>query len=117
MSPPNPASPVYAELLDLLHQAVTIEQALMLQYLYAAFPLKKKYEALRGQGWLSEHYDLLGITIEEMRHLHLVSLLLARLKQSPQLKPLAFPFELKRYGLKMDLHWLDSQRLAQYVFV
>ena len=67
---PEKTDSTYAELVERLKRATDIEQALMAQYLYAAFAIRPKYESLRGLGGISGHYNLLGVAIEEMRHLH-----------------------------------------------
>ena len=111
------ADDTYKNLVDLLGEVLNIEYALMVQYLYAAFSIKPEYEAVRGQGAISEHYDLLGIAIEEMRHLHIASLLLSRLKSPPHIVPLSFPFKSYYYPFLMELKPLSAKTLAQYIYV
>jgi hypothetical protein len=117
--PPGPenAYSVYTELVQRLTRAVDIEQALMAQYLYAAFAIKPKYENLRGRGRISEHYDLLGVAVEEMRHLHIASLLLAKLGVRPNVGLVSFPFDFNPYRFKLELKPLSAETLAQYVYI
>src|SRR5262249_18304782 len=54
------------ELVRLLREACTVEHALMLQYLYAAFSIRPAYAELAGAAAPGAH-DLIGVAIQEMQ--------------------------------------------------
>src|SRR5262249_52689510 len=90
----------YLELVRLLREACTVEHALLLQYLYAAFSVKPAYARLTGAGAPGAH-DLIGVAIQEMQHLGSVNRLLVRLGAAPSLVPLEFPLEPDIYPFEL----------------
>jgi hypothetical protein len=103
------------ELVRLLREACTVEHALMLQYLYAAFSIKPAYSALVGGGAPGAH-DLIGVAIQEMQHLGAVNRLLVSLGAAPNLLSLEFPFEPDIYPFEFNLEPLSRNSLAKYVY-
>ncbi|HKA43600.1 MAG TPA: ferritin-like domain-containing protein [Burkholderiales bacterium] len=103
------------ELVRLLREACTVEHALMLQYLYAAFSVKPAYARLTGAGAPGAH-DLIGVAIQEMQHLGSVNRLLVRLGAAPSLVPLEFPLEPDIYPFELSLEALGPRTLAKYVY-
>jgi hypothetical protein len=116
--PSQPLSP-HDELVRLLQEATTIEHAIMVQYLYAAFSIKSKYEKLRGDRCsISDSSNLLGIAIQEMRHLHIGNLMLIALGAKPNLRPPGFPFKTNKiYPFDLVLSGLSAESMSQYLFV
>src|SRR5258708_15418485 len=77
-------SRAYPDLVRRLRKAAEVEQALMLQYLYAAFSLKPAYlgvVASRAPGTV----DLTSVAIQKMQHLVTVNRLLVALGIGPTL--------------------------------
>lgn len=105
----------YLELLRLLREASEIEHALMLQYLYAAFSVRPKYRALRGEG-NPNSTDLLGIAVQEMKHLGSVNRMLVALGAAPNLMPQDFPYEPDIYPFEFTLEPLSRHSLAKYIY-
>jgi Ferritin-like len=105
----------YLELVRLLREACTVEHALLLQYLYAAFSVKPAYSGLVGEGAPSAH-DLVGVAIQEMQHLSAVNQLLFSLGAAPNLVPVEFPIEPDIYPFEMSLEPLTRASLAKYVY-
>jgi len=105
----------YLELVRLLREACTVEHALLLQYLYAAFSVKPAYSGLVGSGAPGAH-DLIGVAVQEMQHLGAVNRLLVTLGASPNLVPLEFPFEPDIYPFELNLEPLTRASLAKYVY-
>lgn len=105
----------HLELIRLLREACSVEHALMLQYLYAAFSVKPAYAALAGAGAPSTH-DLLGVAVQEMQHLGAVNRLLVTLGAAPNLLSVDFPFEPEIYPFEFNLEPLNRSSLAKYVY-
>ena len=105
----------YLELVRLLREACTVEHALLLQYLYAAFSVKPTYSELVGAGAPGAH-DLIGVAIQEMQHLSAVNQLLFSLGAAPNLVSLEFPLEPDIYPFEMSLEPLTRASLAKYVY-
>lgn len=107
------------ELIQQLHEAAEIENALMLQYLVAAFSVKvPKYKSLVGFGHRTpgSTHTLLGVAIEEMMHLDTVNKLLVELGASPNLVRQDMPYEPQYYPFQFELTNLSKRRLAQFVY-
>ena len=103
------------ELVRLLREAAEIEHSLMLQYLYAAYSLKPKYQTLIGTG-APNASDLLGVAIQEMQHLMDVNRLLVELGASPVFIRQDFPYEPDIYPFQLNLEPLSRKSLAKYTF-
>jgi len=106
----------YLELLRLVRDATEIEHALMLQYLYAAFTVKPKYEKLVGDPGTPNASTLLGVAIQEMQHLTVVNGFLVALGGAPNLLVQEFPFDPDIYPFTFNLEPLSRPGLAKYVF-
>ena len=110
--------PVFAdarlELVRLLREAANIEHALLVQYLYAGFSVKERYRTLRG-GPVNASGTLLGIAVQEMRHLARVNELLVALGALPNLDRLDFPITSGVYPFKLELEPLTRTSVAKYV--
>lgn len=103
------------ELLRLLHGAAEIEHALLVQYLYAAFSVKPAYAAVAGPvSGRATH--LLGVAIQEMRHLQTVNQLLLALGTAPSLSVPELPYEPAIYPFPLRLEQLTRASLARYVY-
>ena len=106
----------YLELIRLLREASEIEHSLMIQYLFAAYSLKPRYEALVGPPEPSSD-GLLGIAIQEMQHLAVVNKLLVALGSGPNLNRQDFPYEPDIYPFPLSLERLTRSSLARYAYV
>jgi len=106
----------YLELIRLLKEASEIEHSLMIQYLFAAFSLKPKYQALVGSPEPGSN-GLLSIAIQEMQHLASVNKLLVALGSSPNLDQQDFPHEPDIYPFPLNLERLSRSSLARYAYV
>ncbi len=106
----------YLELIRLLKEASEIEHSLMIQYLFAAFTLKPKYQALAGPPEPSSD-GLLGIAIQEMQHLATVNKLMVALGSGPNLDRQDFPHEPDIYPFPLSLERLTRSSLARYTYV
>jgi rubrerythrin len=106
----------HLELIRLLKEASEIEHSLMIQYLFAAFSLKPKYQALVGPPVPSSD-GLLGIAIQEMQHLAIVNRLLVALGAGPNLDRQDFPHEPDIYPFPLNLERLTRASLARYTYV
>lgn len=106
----------YVELLRLVRDATEIEHALMLQYLYAAFAVKPKYEKLVGDPGTPNASTLVGVAIQEMQHLAVVNGFLVALGGAPNLMVQEFPFDPDIYPFTFNLEPLSRAGLAKYVF-
>jgi photosystem II stability/assembly factor-like uncharacterized protein len=102
----------------LLQAAAEVEHALLVQYLYAAYSLKKptaftdpqQREAVRSwSDWLA------GIAREEMGHLLTVQNLLLLLDKRPNFEREDFPQIPNLYPFRMQLEPLTHRSLAKYV--
>jgi hypothetical protein len=63
-----------------VRQASEIEHALLVQYLYASFSVKARYQAVIGTGG-GDSISLVGVAVQEMHHLARVNELLTDLHQ------------------------------------
>jgi len=106
----------YLELIRLLKEASEIEHSLMIQYLFAAFSLKPKYQALAGPPEPSGA-GLIGIAIQEMQHLAIVNKLSVALGSGPNLDRQDFPYEPDIYPFQLSLERLTRSSLARYTYV
>lgn len=105
----------WIELMRLLHEAAEVEHSLMIQYLYAAFSIKKDYQKIIGYGAPGSN-DLLGVAIQEMQHLGKVNQLLVALGAAPTLIREDFPYEPEIYPFVFNLEPLSHGSLAKYVW-
>lgn len=106
----------YLELLRLLREAAEIEHALMVQYLYAAFTVRPEYaEKLQGATSASAR-NLMGVAIQEMKHLGAVNRLLVALGATPCMERQDFPYELDIYPFPFHLERLTAESLAKYTW-
>ena len=106
----------YLELLRLLREAAEIEHALMLQYLFCAFTLRKPFADLGGHGSATAD-NMIGVAIQEMQHLGAVNRLLVSLGSCPHLDRQDFPYEPDMYPFVFELEPLSRSALAKYVYV
>ena len=108
------ASP-YLELVRLLKESSEIEHALMVQYLYASFSIKPKFQSLAGIAYPGSK-TLLGVAIQEMKHLHSVNKFLIKLGVLPNLNRQDFPYEPDIYPFEFNLEPLSLKSSAKYVY-
>jgi hypothetical protein len=106
----------YLEFVRLLHEATNIEHALLVQYLYAAFSVKDAYVGIVGAGLGGDAQSLLGVAIQEMRHLASVNGILLALGASPNLERLDFPIHADIYPFPLELRALSLETLARYIY-
>ncbi|WP_435019122.1 ferritin-like domain-containing protein [Tundrisphaera sp. TA3] len=106
----------HLELIRLLKEASEIEHTLLVQYLYAVFSLKPKYDLVAGSFFRNSN-DLSGVTVEEMKHLNQVNQLLVIVGGSPNLLRQDFPYEPDIYPFELNLEPLSPKTLAKYVYV
>jgi rubrerythrin len=102
------------ELTRLLREAANIEHALMVQYLFAAFSVKDRYQDLAG-GPVESSGALIGVAVQEMRHLARVNELLVALAAQPNLDREDFPIRTDVYPFALELEPLTRSSLAKYV--
>lgn len=105
----------YLELLRLLREAAEIEHALMVQYLYAAFGVRREYLKLRG-GSSASARNLMGVAIQEMKHFDDVNRLLVALGGTPCMERQDFPYESDIYPFPFHLERLSPMSLAKYTW-
>jgi hypothetical protein len=105
----------YLELVRRLREAAEVEQALMLQYLYAAFSLKPAYMAVISS-CTPGSIDLTGVAIQKMQHLVTVNRLLVALGVGPTLLQEEFPYDLDVYPFECILEPLSHKSLAKYLY-
>jgi len=106
----------HLELLRLTRDATEIEHALLLQYLYAAFAVKPRYDKLIGSPGDPTASSLLGVAIQEMQHLTVVNGFLVALGGAPNLLAQEFPFDPDIYPFTINLEPLSRPALAKYVY-
>ncbi len=106
----------HLELIRLLKEASEIEHSLMIQYLFAAYTTKPRFQAIVGPAVPSSD-GLLGIAIQEMQHLAVVNKLLVALGSSPNLETQDFPYEIDIYPFPITLERLSRDSLARYTYV
>jgi len=102
----------------LLNSAAEVEHALLVQYLYAAYSLKKPTDVTDPQqkAALKRWADLLlGVAREEMGHLMTVQNLLLLTGNSLNFEREDFPQIPHLYPFKMQLEPLQQSSLAKYV--
>lgn len=103
----------------LLDTAAEIEQALMLEYLYAAYSLKDSSDSsltVEQRNAINEWRRLVVDTaVDEMGHLMTVQNLLLFLGQPPNLEREDFPPRKNLYPFAMNLEPLTQKSLAKYV--
>ncbi|MBK7115831.1 MAG: hypothetical protein IPH71_07370 [Proteobacteria bacterium] len=105
----------YIELIRLLKEGVEIEHDLMVQYLYGAFSLKPTYATVVGAP-APNATSLMGVIVEEMRHLAAVNRLLVELDAKPQLTRQDFPYETDAYPFPFEMAPLGQNSLAKFVY-
>jgi hypothetical protein len=105
----------HLELLRLLREAAEVEHMLMVQYLYAGFSLKPRYQALIGEGDANAS-SFLGVAIQEMQHLSSVNRLLMALGGAPHFRRQSFPYESHIYPFPFTLESVSQHSLAKYVY-
>jgi aerobic-type carbon monoxide dehydrogenase small subunit (CoxS/CutS family) len=101
-----------------LSQAAEVENLLMLQYLYAAFSVKRpRYKALVGHGHRTpgQPHCILAVAIEEMSHLDTVNRLLVELGAVPNLNHQELPYEPRLYPFTLAFEPLSRKSLAKYI--
>jgi Ferritin-like len=102
----------------LLETAAEVEHALIVQYLYAAFSLKRSQEvADPAQQSALEHWvgELRSIARQEMGHLMTAQNLLLAIRLRPNLEREDFPPRKELYPFKLHLEPLSQRSLAKYV--
>lgn len=111
--------PVFAEpsleLCRLLREAANIEHALMVQYLFATFSIKDRYVELAGAPIGGVSSTMLGIAVQEMKHLATVNDLLVALGALPNLDREDFPIRSDIYPFALELEPLSRTSVAKYV--
>ena len=105
----------YLELIRLLKEGAEIEHDLMIQYLYGALSLRPAYEELVGAP-TPNSTSLMGIIVEEMRHLASVNRLLVELEARPVLTRQDFPYETDAYPFPFELAPLGEESLAKFTY-
>jgi hypothetical protein len=102
----------------LLETAAEVEHALLVQYLYAAFSLKRSQEVSdpAQQSGLQDWFDVLRlIARQEMAHLMTAQNLLLAIRLRPNLEREDFPPRKDLYPFKLHLEPLSQRSLAKYV--
>jgi rubrerythrin len=102
------------ELMRLLREAANIEHALLVQYLFAAFSIKDRYQDLVG-GAFNSNSTIVGVAVQEMRHLADVNELLVALGAQPNLDREDFPIRTDVYPFELQLEPLTRSSVAKYV--
>lgn len=105
----------YLELIRLLKEGAEIEHDLMVQYLYGAFSLKPTYAGVFGAP-VPNATTLMGVIVEEMRHLAAVNRLLVELEAKPVLSRQDFPYETDIYPFPFEMAALGQNNLAKFVY-
>jgi hypothetical protein len=105
----------YLELVRLVREASEIEHALLVQYLYASFSVKPRYQAVIGTGG-DDSISLVGVAVQEMHHLARVNELLTDLRAAPNLVRQDFPYEPDIYPFELSLEPLSRRSCAKYVY-
>ena len=105
----------YLELVRLVREATEIEHALLVQYLYASFSVKSRYQAVIGTGG-GDSISLVGVAVQEMHHLGRVNELLTDLHAAPNLARQDFPYEPDIYPFELSLEPLSRRSCAKYVY-
>ncbi|QSB00445.1 hypothetical protein JWZ98_17445 [Methylomonas sp. EFPC1] len=106
------------KLIRWLSEAAEVENVLMLQYLYAAFSVKRpRYKALAGHGHQTPGQPrcILAVAIEEMSHLDSVNRLLVELGAIPNLEHQPLPYEPRIYPFELCFEPLSRKSLAKYI--
>lgn len=104
------------ELVRLVREASEIEHALLVQYLFAGFSVKPRYQGLVGGGFPPSASNILGVAVQEMHHLNAVNELLVQLGASPNLISQDFPYEPDIYPFAFHLEPLSRKSVAKYVW-
>jgi Ferritin-like len=102
----------------LLETAAEVEHALVVEYLYAAFSLKRSQEVSdpAQQAALQDWFDVLRlIARQEMGHLMTAQNLLLAIRLRPNLEREDFPPRKDLYPFKLHLEPLSQRSLAKYV--
>jgi hypothetical protein len=96
----------YLELVRLVREASEIEHAQLVQYLYASFSVKSRYQAVIGTGG-DDSISLVGVAVQEMHHLARVNELLTDLHAAPSLARQDSPYELDIYPFELSMEPLS----------
>jgi ferritin-like protein len=104
------------ELVRLLREATEVEHALLVQYLYAAFSVKPRYQRIVGSAFPATANNLLGVAVQEMQHLDQVNRMLLAVGASPNLIRQDFPYEPAIYPFAFNLEPMSRASLAKYVW-
>jgi rubrerythrin len=105
----------YLELTRLLREAANIEHALTLQYLFAAYSARDRYfSSLAGPAG-NHAAGLVGVAVQEMRHLSLVNRLLVEIGAQPNIDRQDFPIRSDIYPFELTLEPLTRASLAKYL--
>jgi Ferritin-like len=103
------------ELVRLLREAANVEHALLVQYLFATFSIRPKYDVLVGSGLQGDDLDFLGVAIQEMQHFNAVNHMLVSLGAAPHLGRDDFPIVSDLYPFPLELERLTRKSTAKYV--
>ena len=106
----------FLELVRLVREASEIEHALLVQYLFAGFSVRPRYQLLVGGGFPASASNFLGVAVQEMHHLNAVNELLMALGASPNLLSQDFPYEPDIYPFPFNLEPLSRKSVAKYVW-
>ncbi len=87
----------------------------MVQYLYAGFSIRPQYSAVFGVAFPNAK-TLLGVAIQEMEHLDMVSNVLLALGGTPNLVSQDFPYDSDIYPFPLHLQRLTRESVAKYVY-
>lgn len=105
------------ELVRLLREASEIEHALLVQYLFAGFSVKPRYQRrLVGRGFPASASNIFGVAVQEMKHLQAVNEMLMVLGASPNLVRQDFPYEPDIYPFAFNLEPMSRKSIAKYVW-
>src|SRR5438045_480047 len=113
----DPPLSLHDEAVFLLHVAAEVEHALLVQYLYAAYSLKKPEEVPADKQGLVRGWKktLLGIAREEMGHLVTVQNLLRLIGGPLTFDREDYPFRSDLYPFHFRLEPVSKGSLAKYI--
>jgi len=101
-------------LIELLHVGASLEHALMVEYLYAAYTLQ--VEGAHRDVIKAWQTSLLMMAKEEMGHLLTVQNILSLLGESPYLQRKNYPWDAEFYPFVFTLEPLSRLSVARYAF-
>src|SRR4051794_2866107 len=113
----DPPLAPHDEAVFLLHIAAEVEHALMVQYLYAAYSLKKPEDLPKERQAIVRRWrkTLLGIAREEMGHLITVQNLLRLIGGPLVLEREDYPFRGDLYPFHFRLEPVSKESLSKYI--